>query len=109
MVTNHQRWRALALKLRTDRAAGRRSLGQADKQTGQIVVAERLAVMHDRAAQRFAKLSGGAGTAKAAREVASAYRALAAAARGDSPSAWAAARAEVRSAEARLQRAIAAG
>ena len=65
--------------------------------------------MHDRAAQRFAKLSGGAGTAKAAREVASAYRALAAAARRDSPSAWAAARAEVRSAEARLQRAVAAG
>jgi hypothetical protein len=109
VVTNHQRWRALALKLRADRAAGRRSLGQADKQTGQIVVAERLAAMHDRAAQRFAKLSGGAGTAKAAREVASAYRTLAAAARGDSPSAWAAARAEVRSAEARLQQAVAAG
>jgi hypothetical protein len=109
VVANHQRWRALALKLRTDRAAGRRSLSQADKQTGQIVAAERLARTHDGAARRFANLSGGAGTAKAARDVASAYRTLAAAARGDSPSAWAAARAELRSAEARLQRAIAAG
>jgi hypothetical protein len=109
VVTNHQRWRALALKLRNERAAERLDLDRADKQTGQIDVADRLARTHDRAARGFAKLSGGAGTAKAAREVASAYRALAAAARRDSPSAWAAARADLRSAEARLQRAVAAG
>jgi hypothetical protein len=109
VVANHQRWRALALKLRSQRAAARGALSQADRQTGQIAVAQRLAGLHDRAAAGFAKLSGGAGTAKAAREVASAYRALAAAARRDSPSSWAAARADVRSAEARLQRDIAAG
>jgi hypothetical protein len=109
VVTNHQRWRAQAFKLRADRAAGRRSLREASKQTGQIAVAERLAGTYDRAARGFAKLSGGASTAKAARDVASAYRSLAAAARSDSPSAWAAARAKVRSAEARLQRDVAAG
>ena len=109
VVTNHQRWRALALKLRTQRAAGRRNLSQADKQTGQIVAAKRLAATHDLAARSFAKLNGGAATAKAARQVASAYRALAAAARSDSPSAWATARAELQGAEARLQRAVAAG
>ena len=109
VLTNHQHWRALALKLRTERAAGRRSLAQADKQTGQIVAAERLAATHERAARRFAQLSGGAGTAKAAREVAAAYRALAAAARLDSPSTWTSARAELRSAEARLRQAVAAG
>jgi hypothetical protein len=109
IVANHQRWRALALKLRNARAAERRDLGQAARQTGQIDVAERLARTHERAAGGFAKLSGGAGAAKAARDVASAYRALAAAARRDSPSAWAAARADLRSAEARLQKAVAAG
>jgi hypothetical protein len=109
VIANHQRWRALALKLRSDRAAERLDLSRAAKQTGQIDVAERLARTHDRAAGGFAKLSGGAAASKAARDVASAYRALAAAARRDSPSAWAAARADLRSAEARLQRAVAAG
>ena len=65
--------------------------------------------MHDRAAQRFAELSGGAGTAKAAREVASAYRTLAAAARGDSPSAWAAARRECAAPRPACSQAVAAG
>ena len=109
VVANQQRWRALAFKLRDERAAGRRSLSEAATYTGQILAAKRLAATHDRAARRFAKLNGGAATATAAREVAAAYRALAAAARGDSPSAWAAARAELRSAEARLQLAVAAG
>jgi hypothetical protein len=109
VVANHQRWRALTLKLQTERAAGRRSLAAADKQTGQIVAAKRLAALHDRAARRFAKLNGGAASAKAAREVAAAYRALATAARGDSPSAWTAARSSLSSSEASLQRAVAAG
>lgn len=107
VVSNHQRWRALALKLRNERAAGRRSLAQADRQSGQIDVAERLARIHDQAAKSFAKLSGGAATAAAARNVAAAYRGLAAAALRDSPTAWADARAKLSAAEAGLQRDVA--
>jgi serine/threonine-protein kinase len=107
VVANHQRWRALALKLRSERAAARSSLAQADRQTGQIAVAERLAGIHEQAAKRFAELTGGAGTAAAARDVAGAYRGLAAAARRDSPSAWASARAKLSAAESRLERDVA--
>jgi hypothetical protein len=109
VIKNHQRWRALAMRLNSQRDAGRKSLALASRQTGQIAVAGRLAGIHDRAARRFAALPGGAKAAKAAREVAAAYRGLASAARSDSPSAWAAARAEVRSAESRLASAVAAG
>jgi hypothetical protein len=109
VIKNHQRWRALALRLKSQRDAGRESLAQASKQTGQIAAAARLAGIHDQAARRFAALPGGAKAAKAARDVAAAYRGLASAARGDSPSAWTAARAEVRSAEAQLADAVAAG
>jgi hypothetical protein len=109
VLTNHQRWRTLALQLRTQRAAGRRSLRQAGRQTGQIVAAQRLAATHDQAARRFAQLGGGAAASKAAGDVAAAYRSLAAAAGHDSPSAWAAAKTRLRSAETRLVRAIAAG
>jgi hypothetical protein len=109
VVENRQRWRAQATKLRSERDAARQSLAGATRQTGQIAVAERLAGIHDGAARRFAKLSGGTGAAKAARDVAAAYRGLADAARRDSPSAWASARAKVRAAESRLQRAVAAG
>jgi hypothetical protein len=109
VIKNHQRWRALALRLKNQRDAGRKSLAQASKQTSQIAAAAQLAGLHDRAASRFAALPGGAKAAKAAREVASGYRSLASAARSDSPSAWAAARAQVRSAEARLASAVAAG
>ena len=109
VVKNHQRWRALALDLKSQRDGARRSLGQASKQPGQIVAAERLAAINERAAHRFAALPGGTAAAKAARDVAASYSALAAAAQGDSPSAWASARADVRDAEAQLARAVAAG
>jgi hypothetical protein len=108
VVANHQRWRALVLDLRGERAGARRTLAQADKQTGQIAVAERLARIHDQAAQRFAKIPGGTATATATRNVAAAYRSLAAAAQSDSPTAWATARAKLTAAETALQRAVAA-
>ena len=109
VLKNHQRWRALALDLKAQRDSARRSLGQATRQPGQIAVAARLADINDRAARRFGALPGGTAAAKAAREVAASYRTLAAAAQSDSPTAWASARAEVRSAEAQLVRAVAAG
>jgi hypothetical protein len=102
-------WRLAASRLRIDRADGRRTLSQADRQAEQIQAAEGLARIHERAATRFAGLSGGDPVAKAARETAASYRALAQAARSDSASSWAAARVEVRSAEARLAKAVAAG
>jgi hypothetical protein len=109
VIRNHQRWRALALRVRSQRDSARQTLSRASTQTSQIAAASGLAGIHDRAAKSFAALAGGAKAAKAAREVAAAYRRLASAARSDSPSAWAAARAEVRSAEARLSSAVAAG
>jgi hypothetical protein len=102
-----QRWRTAARSLRDARASGRAALAQAPRQAGQITAAEGLARTHERAGQRFAALPGGDPVAAAAREVAGAYRALARAASRDSASGWAAARADVSAAEARLTRAVA--
>jgi hypothetical protein len=104
-----QRWREAARSLADARESGRAALAQAPRQPGQIAAAEALARTHERAAGRFGGLAGGAPVAEAAREVAVAYRALARAVRGDSPSAWAAARSDLRTAEARLAKAVAAG
>jgi hypothetical protein len=104
-----ERWRLAASRLRIDRAEGRRTLSQASRQAAQIQAAEGLVRIHERAATRFAGLSGGDLVAKAARETAAAYRALARAASRNSASSWATARAEVGSAEARLAKAVAAG
>ena len=104
-----QRWREAARSLAEARQSGREALAQAPRQAGQIAAAETLARTHERAAGRFGSLPGGPAVAKASREVAVAYRALAQAVRGDSPSRWAAARADLRAAEARLAKAVAAG
>jgi hypothetical protein len=104
-----QRWRSAARSLRDARESGRAGLAQARRQPAQIAAAEALARTHERAAARFGALSAGAPVAKAASEVAVAYRALARAARSNSAGSWAAARAEVRAAEGRLAKAVAAG
>jgi serine/threonine-protein kinase len=102
-------WRLAGSRLRIDRADGRTRLAQASGQPAQIQAADALARTHDRAAKRFAGISGGNAVAKAARETAAAYRALARAASRNSRSSWASARADLRSAEARLAAAVAAG
>jgi hypothetical protein len=109
VVAAEQRWRLSAGRLRVDRAAGRRKLSQARRQAGQIQAAEALARVHERAAARFAKLTGGALVAEAARRTADAYGALAGAAANNSTRSWAAAAGAVRRAEARLAKALAAG
>jgi hypothetical protein len=109
VLEQEQRWHLAAGKLSADRAAGRKQLDEAKRQRGQIAVAERLARTYERDAQRFANLPGGAAVRKAAGEAADAYRALAAAARQDSSTAWNAARERVREADEKLARAVAAG
>lgn len=109
VVAAEQRWRLAAGRLRVDRAAARRKLSEASRQAGQIQAAEGLARVHERAANRFAKLSGGAPVVEAARQTAGAYGDLAGAVRSNSTGGWAAAAAAVRRAEARLARALAAG
>jgi hypothetical protein len=104
-----RRWDAAAAKLSRDRAGAREKLAAASRQSGQIEVAERLARVHSADAKRFGELPGGEAVQRAATDAASAYRALAAAARSDSASAWDAARERVRSADERLAQAIAAG
>jgi hypothetical protein len=104
-----EQWRLTASRLRVDRAEGRSELSKARRHTAQIQAANALARIHERAATRFAPLPGGGPAAKAARDTAAAYTALARAASRDSASDWAAARAGVRSAEARLAQAVAAG
>ncbi|MBA3262510.1 MAG: hypothetical protein H0T69_08595 [Thermoleophilaceae bacterium] len=101
--------RLAASRLRLDRTEGRATLARARRQPAQIAAAEALARTHERAAARFGALLGGEAVAKAARETAAAYRTMAQAARRDSGTSWAEARAAVRSAEARLEQAIAAG
>jgi hypothetical protein len=109
VVETKQRWRLAAGRLQVDRIAARRGLARAPRQAGQLQAAEALARVHDRAGRRFATLAGGGPVVQAARQTAAAYRALSRAARRNSPSGWAAARADVRRAEARLKRAVAAG
>jgi hypothetical protein len=104
-----ERWRSAASQLNSERAAGRRTLASAGLQSAQIEAAGALAGTYEHAARRFAALSGGEPVVRAARESASAYRALARAAQTNSRSNWAAARAEVRDVEATLSRALAAG
>ena len=103
-----QRWRAAATRLQDERTAGRARLARAAQQSGQIQSAEVLAGIYENAARRFAALTGGQPVVRAARETASAYRALARAAQGNSTSAWASARAEVRDTEGQLNRTLAA-
>ena len=103
-----QRWRAAATRLQDERTAGRARLARAAQQSGQIQSAEALAGIYENAARRFAALTGGQPVVRAARETASAYRALARAAQGNSSSAWASARAEVRDTESQLNRTLAA-
>jgi hypothetical protein len=104
-----ERWRLAANRLRIDRAEGRRALARANQQPAQIQAASALAGTYEHAARRFAALSNGEPVVKAARETAASYRALAQAAQSNSGTTWAAARADVRDAEARLARAVAAG
>jgi hypothetical protein len=103
------RWRAAATRLQTDRAAGRTTLARADRQTDQIAAAQALAGIYEHAARRFAALYNGEPAVKAARATAASYRTLAQAARSDSSTTWAAAGDDVRAAEARLAKAVAAG
>jgi hypothetical protein len=92
-----------------DRAEGRANLARARSNSDQISAASALAGTYEHAARRFAALSNGEPAVKAARDTAATYRELAQAASSDSTSTWAAALADVRDAEAKLARAIAAG
>jgi serine/threonine-protein kinase len=109
IVAAERRWHAAAQDLRRDREAGRAALSGAGLQAGQLAAAERLARDYDAAATRFARLDGGEPVARAARQAADAYRAMAAAARRDNRAAWSAAVADARSADERLADAIAPG
>jgi serine/threonine-protein kinase len=104
-----ERWQAAARRLKDDRTAARARLAGAVEQPAQIQSAEALAGIYENAARRFAALTGGQPVVRAARETASAYRALARAAQSNSSSAWASARAEVRDTEGQLNRTLAAG
>jgi hypothetical protein len=103
-----ERWRLAAGRLRVDRAAGLRRLAAAARPFGQVLSARSLARAYDRAQRRFAPLPGGGPAAQAAHAAAQAYRALAAAADGQSAARWNAARADVRRAEAAVAQAVAA-
>jgi hypothetical protein len=103
------RWRLAANKLKVDRAEGRSDLARATSNSEQISAASALAGTYEHAARRFAALSNGEPAVKAARATAAAYRELAQAARSNSSSTWAAALSDVRDAEAKLARAVAAG
>jgi hypothetical protein len=109
VTKTQEHWRQAANRLRIDRAAGRRELARANLQADQIQAAQGLAGTYEHAARRFAAISNGEPVVKAARETAATYRALAEAAQVNTTSSWAAAVAEVRAAEARLARAVAAG
>jgi hypothetical protein len=106
IVNAERRWAATARRLSSDRAAGRRALAAADRQAGQLAASQRLARAYDSAARRFVALDGGAAAARAAREAASAHRAMALAARRDSRTAWAAAVERARAADRELAAAI---
>jgi hypothetical protein len=103
------RWRLAANKLKVDRAEGRRELARASSNSDQISAAAALAGTYEHAARRFAALFNGEPAVKAARATAATYRELAQAASSNSSSTWAAALSDVRDAEAKLARAIAAG
>jgi hypothetical protein len=103
------RWRLAANKLKVDRAEGRSDLARANSNSEQISAASALAGAYEHAARRFAALSNGEPAVKAARATAATYRELADAAASNSSSTWAAALSDVRAAEAKLARAIAAG
>ncbi|MEA2419865.1 MAG: eukaryotic-like serine/threonine-protein kinase [Thermoleophilaceae bacterium] len=101
------RWRAAANALKIDRAEGRRVLARARENSAQIAAASGLAGSYEHAARRFAALANGEPVVKAARDTAATYRGLARAAGSNSASAWSAALADVRAAEAKLSRAVA--
>jgi hypothetical protein len=103
------RWRLAANKLTVDRAEGRSDLARAKSNSDQILAASALAGTYEHAARRFAALSNGEPAVKAARATAATYRELAQAARSNSDSTWTAALSDVRDAEAKLARVIAAG
>ena len=107
VVEQQERWQSEVARLGKERSAARRNLARADRPAGQLVAAEALERVHDRAATRFAALPGGEAVADAARRTAASYRGLAAAADGESSQRWNAARARVRRAEATLRQAIA--
>ena len=108
VVESQQRWEAAVARLSEQRAGARRALATAERPAGQLLAAQALARVHERAATRFAALPGGADVAAASRRTAAAYEALARAAGTDSASRWNAARERVRRSEAALRRAIAA-
>jgi hypothetical protein len=109
VATAQERWRLAVAALKVDRNQGRRALAQAKGQPAQIAAAKALAGTYEHSARRFAALSNGEPVVRAARETASSYRALAAAARSNSATTWASALADVRAAEARLARVVVAG
>jgi hypothetical protein len=103
------RWRLAANKLKVERAEGRSRLARAGSNSAQIEAASALAGAYEHAARRFAALANGKPVVDAARDTAAAYRQLASAGRSNSGSAWSAALADVRAAEAKLSRAVSAG
>ena len=109
VATAQERWQLAADALKVDRAQGRRALAAAETQAAQIAAAAGLAGIYEHSARRFAALSDGESVVKAARAAEASYRALARAARSNRSSTWAAALADVRAAEARLARVVAAG
>jgi len=102
-------WRLAANQLKADRAEGRADLARATTNTEQIDAASSLAGIYEHAARRFAALSNGQPVVTAARDTAAAYRELSQAATSNTASVWAAARAKVRAAEAKLSLAVSAG
>lgn len=103
------RWRLAANRLESDRAEGRADLARAKTNAAQIDAAAAIAGIYEHAARRFAALSNGEPVVKAARDTAAAYRELSRAASSNTASVWLAARERVRAAEAKLNKAVAAG
>jgi hypothetical protein len=103
------RWRLASNQLKADRAEGRANLARAATNAEQIEAASSLAGIYEHAARRFAALSNSRPVVTAARDTAAAYRELSRAASSNTASVWVAARAEVRAAETKLSKAVAAG
>ena len=73
VVESQQRWEAAVARLSGQRAGARRALATAERPAGQLLAAEALGRVHERAATRFAALPGGADVAAASRRTAAAY------------------------------------
>ena len=107
VVEQQARRQAAVEALSEARSNARARLAAAERPNGQLVAAEALVRVHERAAERFGVLPGGEAIAAAARRTAAAYGALAEASGGEESRGWNAARERVRRADAALRRAIA--